>query len=234
MPMIDAVASPPPEKRSSRPSSWIRLEQLRQAFLVDAGHWHVGQDPEDEQDPEREEDLAPDVRRAEGGDQGVDHLGLVLACVVASSESSASEADPSSVVSADGFACTGLRRRPRRSGASAGWPWPPPGLRFGDTLLSLGLSLGLGRGRLLGLRGPRRSAPHRAADALGRAARRLRFSSAERVKAWAWMVTRPWRVATAQDLDRQHPRLGARSRPSWRSTSGSPACRRPRRSACPG
>ena len=81
MPMIDAVASPPPEKRSSRPEQLVRLEQLRQARLVHAGHRHVRQAPEDEQDPEREEDLAPDVRRAEGGDQGVDHLGLVLARV---------------------------------------------------------------------------------------------------------------------------------------------------------
>ena len=80
MPMIDAVARPPPEKRSSRPSSWFVSNRLDSCAWFTFGHRDVRQARKIEQDPEREEDLAPDVRRAEGGDQGVDHLGLALAC----------------------------------------------------------------------------------------------------------------------------------------------------------
>ena len=54
----------------------VVLEKFVELRSVDARHRHGRQEPEDDQDPEDEQDPAPDVRRAEGVEQGFEHGGL--------------------------------------------------------------------------------------------------------------------------------------------------------------
>ena len=67
------AASPPPENRSSRPKIGLPFEERRELGLVDARHRHGGQQPEDDEQAQDVEDPAPDVGRAEGVQQRVEH-----------------------------------------------------------------------------------------------------------------------------------------------------------------
>ena len=75
--MIENVARPPPENRSSSCRNGLAAMTCVERVLVDARHGHVGEPPHDDQHPQDEEDAAPDVRRAKGVDEGVEHRASV-------------------------------------------------------------------------------------------------------------------------------------------------------------
>ena len=111
---------PPPDSRSSTPKRALFCEVLRELGLVDARDRHVGQEPEDDQDPEDVEQPAPDVRRPEGVQQRVEHRSL-RAFVAGRSA-----AVGAGVVAGDRLAASARRRRRRArrparpAGASVG------------------------------------------------------------------------------------------------------------------
>ena len=71
--MIENDARPPPENRSSSWRKALCPEDLGQRLRVDARNGHVRERAHDDQHPQDEQDPAPDVRRAEGVDEGVEH-----------------------------------------------------------------------------------------------------------------------------------------------------------------
>ena len=193
--MIDAAARPPPEKMFRIAEQRVVREQVRQGRRVHVRDRDVRQRPEDQQDPEREEELAPDVRRAEGGDdrldQASDSLSLSLFARPVASALVGQLARRSSAVPR-----RPLRPRPAscRAAAAAAAPWP---LRL--ALPSPALS-------------PRPALPRppRRSGALSGQLRRwtvlpaaASLSSADRLKACAWIVMPVRRVADAEDLHRQ-------------------------------
>ncbi len=72
----EKLDKPPPDSRSRTPKIGVVLEELVELVLVHARNRHVGQEPEDDQDPEDVEQAAPDVRRPEGVQQRVEHRSL--------------------------------------------------------------------------------------------------------------------------------------------------------------
>ena len=187
MPMIDAVARPPPEKRSSRPSSWFESGRGSSAAPGRrSAPGHSSATRKIEQDPEREQDLAPDVRRAERVDERLDH---------ARTRSRPASAGSSS-------ARLGRSAPARRAIASVG----PPSARARASALAAP-SLHRSARCLGGIGLDRRRGVLRPADALGGAAGGGELVERRRVNAWAWIVTPFGRVAAAEDLERHRPGL---------------------------
>ena len=74
----EKLVRPPPENRSSSPKIGLSSRKLASCVAVDARHRDVGQQPEDEQDPEDVQDPAPEVRRPERVEQGLEHGWLAV------------------------------------------------------------------------------------------------------------------------------------------------------------
>ena len=178
------------------PEQRVVREQVRQRLRVHVRDRNVRQRPEDREDPEREEELAPDVRRAEGGDDRVDQaVGSLSLASAAALDLARSPERPAP-----------RRRRPSSAAAFARFPPARSARRR--------------RRRRPARRGrSRRGGGRRACPRVAAAARRSArcpasesaatvepaapsLSSAERLKAWAWIVTPCGRVADAEDLDR--------------------------------
>ena len=70
---------PPPEKRSSSPTSGVALDELLELRLVDARDRDRRQEAEDDQQPEDIEDPPADVGRAKGVEKGFEHGSGVVA-----------------------------------------------------------------------------------------------------------------------------------------------------------
>ena len=70
---------PPPENRSSRPTSALPCTKACELRLVDARDRHRRQQPEDDQQAEDVQDPAPDVGRAEGVEERFEHGSGVVA-----------------------------------------------------------------------------------------------------------------------------------------------------------
>ena len=109
---------PPPDSRSSTPNRALfwRYCELR---LVDARDRHMGQEPEDDQDPEDVDQAAPDVRRPEGVQQRVEHgrgvvAGRGRAVVVARRRGSSATASGASAVVGRRRGGIGLGQAPPR------------------------------------------------------------------------------------------------------------------------
>ncbi len=145
---------------------------------------NVRQRPEDQQDSEREEELAPDVRRAEGGedrlDQALDPPSLSLGLLGVGRRACARARAPPAV-----SARRRLRQAPQRRPGPRRWlerrrpfgPWP-----CGPSCASPRRPRPLPQPRRRPGRCPARSGA-------GRCCRRRRACrSAERLKAWAWIV----------------------------------------------
>ena len=114
--------SPPPENRSSRPTSALPCDEGLQLRLVDARDRHRRQQPEDDQQAEDVQDPPPDVGRAEGVEKRFEHgSGVVAGGFVrrrsAADGSSASGSTVASGSSVDGRA--GIGRLLGRAAASS-------------------------------------------------------------------------------------------------------------------
>ena len=91
---------PPPDSRSRTPNRALFWRNCGELGLVDARDRHVGQEPEDDQDPQDVQQPAPDVRRPEGVQQRFEHGSL-------------------RVVAGVGVVGLGRRRRRRRSSVAS-------------------------------------------------------------------------------------------------------------------
>ena len=95
--MIEKVARPPPENRFSSCRKGCDPMTSLERVAVDARHRHVREHAHDDEHPQDEEDAAPDVRRAKGVDEGVEHGLLGPRSASAVSSVSGSSAGPSGV-----------------------------------------------------------------------------------------------------------------------------------------
>ena len=68
-PTIDIARQAAAGEQVDDPERGVVLEELRERGAVDARQGDLGEHAVDDQDPEDEEDPAPDVRRAEGVEQ---------------------------------------------------------------------------------------------------------------------------------------------------------------------
>ena len=83
----EKLESPPPDSRSRTPKRALFWRYWASCGLVDARHRHVGQEPEDDEDPEDVEQPPTDVGRAERVEERLEHGGYASSPGAALSDS---------------------------------------------------------------------------------------------------------------------------------------------------